>query len=109
MGESGGSRRDAFTAQQESDMKYTAVSGVYATTGANGTETAAEQYAYRNGALASVSGAQMVKHTILSDTLGSGECDNGVTIYINYGRQEAQAGGGTVPAKAYLVTGGANE
>ena len=109
MVEYGASPRYTFTAQQASDMKYTALNRLYATTVANWTDTAAEQYAYLNAALASVSGAQMVKHTILSDTLRSVEYDNGVTIYINYGSQDAQAGGGTVPAKAYLVTGGANE
>lgn len=109
MVEYGVSPRYTFTAQQASDMKYTALNRLYATTVANWTDTAAEQYAYLNAALASVSGAQMVKHTILSDTLRSVKYDNGVTIYINYGSQDAQAGGGTVPAKAYLVTGGANE
>lgn len=109
MVEYGASPRYTFTAQQASDMKYTALNRLYATTVANWTDTAAEQYAYLNAALASVSGAQMVKHTILSDTLRSVEYDNGVTIYINYGSQDAQADGGTVPAKAYLVTGGANE
>lgn len=109
MVEYGASPRYTFTAQQASDMKYTALNRLYATTVANWTDTAAEQYAYLNAALASVSGAQMVKHTILSDTLRSVEYDNGVTIYINYGSQDAQAGGSTVPAKAYLVTGGANE
>lgn len=107
MVEYGASPRYTFTAQQASDMKYTALNRLYATTVANWTDTAAEQYAYLNAALASVSGAQMVKHTILSDTLRSVEYDNGVTIYINYGSQDAQAGSGTVPAKAYLVTGGA--
>ena len=109
MVEYGASPRYTFTAQQASDMKYTALNRLYATTVANWTDTAAEQYAYLNAALSSVSGAQMVKHTILSDTLRSVEYDNGVTIYINYGSQDAQAGSGTVPAKAYLVTGGANE
>ena len=109
MVEYGASPRYTFTARQASDMKYTALNRLYATTTANWTDTAAEQYTYLNAALSSVSGAQMVKHTILSDTLRSVEYDNGVTIYINYGSQDAQADGGTVPAKAYLVTGGANE
>lgn len=71
MVEYGASPRYTFTAQQASDMKYTALNRLYATTVANWTDTAAEQYAYLNAALASVSGAQMVKHTILSDTLRS--------------------------------------
>ncbi len=63
MVEYGASPRYTFTAQQASDMKYTALNRLYATTVANWTDTAAEQYAYLNAALASVSGAQMVKQT----------------------------------------------
>lgn len=109
MVEYGASPRYTFTAQEASDMKYTALNRLYATTAGNWTETAAEQYAYLNEALSAVRGAQMVQHTILSDTLRAVSYDNGVTIYINYGSQDAQADGHVIPAKAYLLLGGANE
>lgn len=109
MIEYGASPRYTFTAQEASDMKYTALNSLYATTFANWADTAAENYAYLNGALSAVSGAQMVEHTIISDTLRSVRYDNGVTIYINYGSQDAQADGKTIPARAYLLSGGANE
>ena len=104
--EYGASTRYIFTWEDATDMKYTGLNKFYATTFGSWADEAAENYQYVNGALAQVSNAQMVAHEALSDTLKKVTYSNGVTIYINYGAEDAQADGYTVPAKDYLAMGG---
>lgn len=109
MVEYGMSPRYTFTDSEASDMKYTALNRLYATTVDNWIDEAAANYQYLNGALSSVSNAQMIQHDRLSDTLVRVTYSNGVVIYINYSSEAAQADGLTIPACAYLLAGGAKE
>ena len=59
-----------------------------------------------NGALKHVSGAAMLSHEKLSDTLSRSRYSNGVSIYVNTGSAQASADGHTVGALDYLVVGG---
>ncbi len=104
--EYGASTRYIFTWEDATEMKYTGLNKYYATTFASWADEAVENYKYVSGALSPVSGAQMVAHTSLTDTLKKVDYANGVTIYVNYGAQDAEADGYTVPAKDYLVMGG---
>ncbi len=104
--EYGASTRYMFTWEDATEMKYTGLNKYYATTFASWADEAVENYQFVNGALSLVSGAQMTAHESLSDTLKKIGYSNGVVIYVNYGTQEAQVDGFTVPAADYLVMGG---
>ena len=107
--EYGASPRYIFTWEDATEMKYTGLNKYYATTFSTWAEEAAANYGYVNGALAPVSGAHMTAHEKLSDTLVRVSYSNGVTIYVNYGMQDASADGFTIPAADYLVMGGVNQ
>ena len=104
--ECGASTRYIFTCEDATAMKYTGLNKYYATTFDAWADEAVENYGYVNGALSYVSGAQMTEHENLSDALVKVSYSNGVTIYVNYGTQDAQADGLTIPAEDYLVMGG---
>lgn len=106
MIEYGASTHYIFTWEEATEMKYTGLNKFYATTFDAWADEAAENYAYVNGALSQVSNALMVEHEAVTDTLVRVAYDNGVTIYINYGDEPAQADGVEIPAEDYLVKGG---
>ena len=106
--EYGASTRYVFTWADATEMKYTGLNKYYATTFASWVEDAVENYRYVNGALATVSSAQMIRHEALTDTLKKVGYSNGTVIYINYGAEDVQADGFTIPARDYLVIGGVN-
>lgn len=56
--------------------------------------------------LSCVYGVQMTDHNYLTDDLIRIDYANGIAIYINYGGEEAEAEGVTVPAKGYVVVEG---
>ena len=62
-----------------------------------------------NGALAGVSGAEMLRHDRLSDTLARVTYSNGTVLYVNSGEHEAEADGYRIPAMDYLAVGGENK
>jgi hypothetical protein len=64
-------------------------------------ETALENYRYVNSALSGLNKVPIADHEFLSETLVKVTYENGVKIYVNYGRQEAKADGVTVPARDY--------
>ena len=70
---------------------------------------AADLYGQYNAFYQKVRSAQPVSHDILSGTLRRIVYDNGVTLYLNYGKTDAQADGLTVPALGYLVREGEAE
>ncbi len=106
MIEYGAAPHYTFTAQDAADMKNTGLNHLFATTFSAWKDEAAYTYEYVNGALRSVSAAQMVEHAALSDTLRRIRYDNGVTIYVNYGAEDAQADGLVIPARGYLTQEG---
>ncbi len=69
-------------------------------------ETAAKLYREFSEFYRKVGQARTASHEILSSTLRKITYDNGVTLYVNYGRTEAPADGETVPALGYLVREG---
>ncbi len=102
----GASVRYTFTWRDAAEMKYTGLNSSYATTFSSWKEQAAEDYAFVNGALKYVSGAAMINHARLSDTLTRSDYSNGISIYVNTGDAFASADGYTVAPYSYLVTGG---
>lgn len=56
--------------------------------------------------LSCVYGVQMVNHSYLTDDLIRVDYANGISVYINYGGEEAKAENVTVPAKGYVVVEG---
>ena len=107
--EYGASTHYTFTWQDAADMKYTGLNNNYATTFSSWKEEAAESYRFVNGALAGVSGAEMLRHDRLSDTLARVTYSNGTVLYVNSGEHEAEADGYRIPAMDYLAVGGENE
>ncbi len=69
-------------------------------------ETAAQMYREFNDFYRKVGQAQAASYEILSSTLRKVTYDNGVALYVNYGRTEALYGGKTIPAQGYLVREG---
>ena len=67
---------------------------------------AASLYSQYNAFYRQVRQAQPVRHEILSGTLRRIDYDNGVTLYLNYGKTDAVADGLTVPALGYIVREG---
>ena len=104
--EYGASPRYIFTWESATEMKYTGMNKFYATTFSEWADDAARSYQYVAGALNPVHGAQMVQHESLTEALKRVSYSNGVVIYVNYGAEDAQAEGLTIPAKDYLVIGG---
>ena len=102
----GASIHYTFTWRDAAEMKYTGLNSQYATTFSAWKDQAVEDYNYVNGALKHVSGAAMLSHEKLSDTLSRSRYSNGVSIYVNTGSAQASADGHTVGALDYLVVGG---
>ncbi len=67
---------------------------------------AAGLYSQYNAFYQLVRSAQPVSHEVLSGSLRRVVYDNGVTLYVNYGKADAQADGVTVPALGYVVREG---
>ena len=109
MVEYGAAPRYIFTWEAATEMKYTGLNKYYATTFSEWKDQAAADYAFINGALCHVSDAYMTGHVALTDTLMRVDYSNGVSIYVNYGAEAAQADGCQVEAMNYFVKGGASE
>lgn len=69
-------------------------------------ETAARLYREFNDFYRKVGQARTASHEILSSTLRKITYDNGVTLYVNYGKTDALADGETIPAQGYLIREG---
>ena len=55
-----------------------------------------------------IEGASIVGHSILEDGLRCTEYDNGITVYVNYGENDAVTPFGNVPSGGYVIGGGDN-
>lgn len=105
MVEYGAAPRYVFTWEEATEMKYTGMNKYYSATFNTWKQQAAENYAYVNAALNRVSGAYMVGREVLSETLVRVDYSNGISIFVNYGKEAVQSGGNTVEAQDYLLTG----
>lgn len=92
-----------FTMKSATEMKYTALNRYYATTYGNWCDEAADTYEYVNGALKNITGATVINHEILSDSLRRITYDNNKVIYVNYGNEDIDADGITVKAMDYAI------
>ena len=104
--EYGASCHYMFTEQDATQMKYTGMNRYYSTAFDLWKEKAAESWAFLSGALAPVSGAFMTGHEKLSNDLVRVTYSNGISIWVNYGNEDAVVDGITVPAKSYTLGGG---
>ena len=109
MVEYGASPRYVFTWEAATEMKYTGLNKYYSATFDSWAEAAAANYAFVNGALCHVSDAFMVNREVITETLVRVDYSNGVSIYVNYGSEAAQADGCTIEPMNYYVKGGVNE
>ena len=101
--ESGAAPHYVFTREESGRMKETALNRLYATTFENWAEPAAESYRFVSGALDGLQDVAITDHEILDQNLRRVSYANGVRILINYGDEEAQCEGRTVPALSYIV------
>lgn len=67
-------------------------------------ETAAEGWSQLSGLLEQVSDSRICDHQILSDALRKTTYENGVSVYVNYGYEDARIEGVAVPARSFTVT-----
>ncbi len=109
MVEYGAAPHYVFTAEAATEMKYTGLNKFYATTFDQWSADAAENYAMVNTALKAVRNAFMVNREVLSETLVRVDYSNGVSIYVNYAAEAAEADGQTIAAMSYYVKGGEAE
>ena len=107
--EYGASVHYTFTWNSSADMKYTGLNNNYATTFSAWKDEAAESYRFVNEALRRVSGAQMIRHERITDTLARVAYSNGTVLYVNSGEDDAEADGYRIPAMNYLAAGGEDE
>ena len=63
-------------------------------------------YARYNDFWHKVSGGRILEHALLGENLRRVTYDNGVSVYVNYGAQEAEADGVTIPARDFVITEG---
>ena len=63
-------------------------------------------YARYNDFWHKVSGARIREHALLGENLRRVTYDNGVSVYVNYGAQEAETDGVTIPARDFVITEG---
>lgn len=102
---SGASPHFVFTEKESSDIKDTSLNRYYATTYKNWNEYAVEIYNRVNEALKYVNDAYMVDHKIVDANVQAITYSNGITIYVNYGTEDAKVDGITVPARSYAMGG----
>ncbi len=103
--EAGVSPHYVFTWKASNEMKETALNRYYSTTFSTWKAEAVSTYNKVNEALSQVSGAAMTGHEILDNGVRKVTYENGVVIYINYGEEEQQADGFTIPALSYRLEG----
>ena len=103
--EAGAAPHFVFTNEESSRMKNTGLNRYYATTFTTWEDDAIKIYNEVNGALKYVNGAQMINHEILNADVRKVTYDNGVSIILNYGDEEATVDGMTIPARSYRLEG----
>ncbi len=103
--ETGTAPHYVFTWKESSEIKDTALSFYYATTFKTWKDEATDVYLKTNEVLKSVSGAFIVNHEIISDTIRRVTYDNGVVIIINYGKTVETVDGVMVGALSAVVEG----
>ena len=63
-------------------------------------------YEEYKGELSAISGAELLSHNYITDTLCCVKYNNNTTVYINYGDRPETVDGITVPAKDYMLISG---
>ena len=86
---------------------YTYDYRLFSTRYADWRESLLALYTRLNGELGHTFGLTITDHAALSETLTRTVYSDGTTVYVNYGRKAAQADGLSVPARDWLVKGGA--
>lgn len=104
--EYGASPRYVFTYQDATAMKYTGLNRYSATTFADWQEEAVASWKQLSSVLSPVRSACMVAHEAVTEELVRVAYDNGMTLWINYGAQDAQVDGLIIPAQDCLMVGG---
>ena len=69
-------------------------------------ETAAAMFRQANAVLAPVQGLTMLRHDMLSASVGKTTYENGYAVFVNYGETDAAVEGITVPAGSAVLTKG---
>ncbi len=94
-----------FTWQESSKMKNTGLNRYYATTYETWKPEAVAVYEKVNEALKYVSGAVIINHEIIDEDVRKVTYDNGINIYINYGKETKSVNGIELPAGSYRLEG----
>lgn len=95
--------------QQSSFMKNTEYAQLYMAHYADILPELAAAYKQVSDALSGVRNAAISGHAMLTETLSRTDYDNGVSVYVNYGQQSAEADGVSVPARSFTVREGKGE
>lgn len=92
-----------FTWQETSEMKYSGLNNLYATTFSTWVDDAKQVYDEVNAVLGDVTGETIVAHEILASGVRKVTYSNGTCIYVNYTQRDVTADGVQIPAKGYAV------
>ncbi len=103
MIEYGAAPHFVFNWESTSEMKYSGMNTHYSATFSTWVDTAAQVYAEVSGVLSKVTGETILSHEILDSGVRKVTYSNGVTVYVNYGKQAAFADGIQIPAMGYEV------
>lgn len=103
MIEYGAAPHFVFTWQETSEMKYSGLNNLYATTFATWVDDAKQVYNEVNTVLKGVSGETIESHEILQSGVRKVTYSNGTVIYVNYNRQDVTVDGVQIPAMGYAV------
>lgn len=95
-----------LTYESALNLRDTDYDSLFSSTFDDWEDTVVETYLEFKENLSCVWGRQMTDHQILGDDLIRVEYDNGVSIYINYANEQADADGIKIPAKSYVIVEG---
>ena len=96
-----------LTYESALNLRDTDNAQLFSSTYADWEDTLIDSYKEFNENLSCVYGKQITDHTIISEDVRKIGYENGYVVYVNYGEKDASADGYTIPARGYIVTGGA--
>ncbi|MBP5249652.1 MAG: hypothetical protein J6Z46_06575 [Lachnospiraceae bacterium] len=96
-----------LTYESALNLRDTDNAQLFSSTYADWEDTLIDTYKEFKENLSCVYGKQITDHTIISEDVRKIGYENGYVVYVNYGEKDASADGYTIPARGYIVTGGA--
>jgi len=104
--EYGASMHFLFSYESSSKLKFTEFDHMFSVQFSDWLDTAADLYKQLDGVLGQVRDARMIEHKKLQENIYKTVFDNGISIIVNYGKEEVTVDGIAVGAENFAVGGG---